>query len=478
MNIFSKRGGVNKLATSFILASIMCVTPISHTGEVTKADAQVITGGIVVNDIGNTLTNTIQTLSAVALEQKELVLDGLFYSIAQKALQGMTNDIIKWINSGFDGEPAFITDLEGYLLDISDNVAGDFIYNGELNTLCEPFKIDVAVAVANQHVKETQGGFKEKARCSIDEPGVDVEAFLAGDFNAGGWGIFLETALNPENTPIGAYIEAEVVLDLKKTEAQDLAKEELSYNGGYKSIKVCSDGGRCTVTTPGSVIKSQLEFALQIPTLSLLNADEMNETVGALFGSIANQVIGGVNGLLGLGGNASFSNNTFGASGNVSYLDAVAQESIKNNQISAAGENKIRQALVTEIKVLELQFAIVKEINTSLALFDEAKKPFANDSCWSLEVPTKVQDTLDELTVKVPVTASAVAKLQDLSDKFDASTLASEQIQLYQQFTTLQTGGLISGQTAVIEYDFFLNSELKRILDTFKKDIISAEKSC
>ena len=74
----------------------------------------------------------------------------------------------------------------------------------------------------------------------------------------------------------------------------------------------------CTVTTPGALIKDQASFALQIPALSLLNADSFNESVGNLFSNLANQALSGVNGLLGLGGSSANTNNSFGASGNLS----------------------------------------------------------------------------------------------------------------------------------------------------------------
>ena len=50
--------------------------------------------GFPVIDFQNTFTNTLQTISQIALEQKELVWDGLFFSIAKEALQ---QECVEWI---------------------------------------------------------------------------------------------------------------------------------------------------------------------------------------------------------------------------------------------------------------------------------------------------------------------------------------------------------------------------------------------
>lgn len=469
------QNGIAKKICGGILLVLLIGIPVSYKGEIKKADALVVT------DIGNTLTNTIQTLTDIALEQKEFVLDGLFFDIAQRALQQMTNDILKWVNSGFDGNPAFVTDLLGYLLEVSDTVAGEFIYGDDLGTLCTPFKLDVRIALAIQYQETYREGFKKTGACTIDELGVDIEAFINGDFTAGGWSTWFETVLNPENTAVGAYVAGGAALDRKIAQERFATNEDIRNSDGFRSQKVCTGSGsskRCVRTTPGSLIKSQAEFALQIPALSLINADEMNEVIGALFGNLAGAAITGVNGLLGLGGNTTYSNNSFGSSGNLSYLDAVAQESFNNSKRNQAGDNKIEQALITETRVLELELAIITEIEEVITLFTETRNPFESDSCWNLEIPIELVDTLDELTEKIPVTVSTIISLQDLSAQFDEATLASQQLRILQNLSSLQTAGLISGQTAAVEYDYFLNFELKEIIRIFTNDIQNEKNAC
>jgi hypothetical protein len=93
-------------------------------------------------------------------------------------------------------------------------------------------------------------------------------------------------------------------------------------------------------------------------------------------------------------------------------------------------------------------------------------------------LPTILSDTLDKLTLTIPKTVSGVAALQELATQYKATTNASTQLDILQQFTALQTEGLVSGQSALIEYDFFLNTELKEAIATFKKQLTAQELSC
>lgn len=465
---------------TILFCACLVIAPVSNTLHLKKAEAQ----GIPVQDIGQTLINTLAQLSTAALEQKELVLDPLFFNIAQQALQQMTNDILKWVNSGFDGEPAFVTDLNDYLKGIADDTAGNFIYGDGLSSLCTPFQLDTRLAVADEYQKAQYGGFKEKAECTLDDKGADTEAFLSGDFSAGGWSVWFEAVLNPLQTPVGAFVGASAELDKEVAAKQSNALRELDWGDGFLSQKICeliggsSTEEKCTIVKPGKIIAEQTNFALEIPALKMIQADEMDEVIGSLFSNLATQAITGVEGLLGLGGNASFGDNTFGVSGNLSYLDAMAEESANSTTSGTAGGSKIEQALVTETKVLNLQLAIVETVDAAIALFENAFTPYASDSCWKLEIPDKLSDTLDDLTKKVPTTVSTVLALQDLSEKYDAATSAQEQLELLEEFTSMQSNGLISGQAAAVQYDYLLNSDLKKIIDQLKKDITAQVTKC
>jgi len=463
------------------LALFVFLIPITFTAGIQQAHAQ----GMLVQDIRGTIQNTLQTISAQFLEQKEIVWDGLFFDIAQQALQQMTSSMLEWINSGNDGEPAFITDLDKYLTDAGDKVAGEFIYGDELSTLCEPFKIDVTVAAAESYAKEVHGSFKDEVACTLDKYSNDPAAFLKGDFNSGGWGAWFEVVLNPQNTPIGAKLMVEAETRELVEKEQEIKLQEANWGDGFIAQKVCSTVGsgdsakeQCYTSTPASIIRDQAAFSLQIPALRLIQADEMNEVMSSLFGNLANQAITGINGLLGLGGNGSLVANIFGADGASSYLDAIRQESSNTQQGSSGTGGRIEQALRTQTRALDLQLDIVSAIDEVSKVFQKAHEPHANNSCWNLVFPRSLEEKLAELLKEVPQTIETIIALEELSKQYKAANSPTAELEILKEFSVLQTGGLLSGQTSVIQNEFYLNNELKSVIETFKKDIIAEEKSC
>ncbi len=456
-----------------VLSLSVFLFPLSLTGF-QRAHAQ----GLPVTDVLSTIQSTLTALSSAALEEKELVWDGLFYEIANQAMQQMTSDIIEWVNSGFDGEPAFVTDLIGYLQEIAQDVAADFIYGDEFSEACPAIQLNARLAIAQnvQQENEKFGGFKKKAACTIDDiPGGNPGAFINGTFSAGGWSMWFETVLNPQNTPIGLTVMGDEARRQAEAEAKFAANEDVRNGDGFKSQKVCTEDG-CTITTPGKLIADQVSLALQAPLLRMIGADEMNEIIGALFSNLGQQALSGVNGLLGLGGNVSFSANVYGSSGDQSYLDAVRQE--QTNTGSGASGSKIEQALRTETQVLELQLAIIQELDAISNTFLDTREPYESDSCWNLDLPEEFSDKLDELTEDVPNTVEAVVTLEAMLEAYEENTSSQGQLQILQQLSRMQTEGQLSGKTAVIQYENYLRNQLRSDIDEFEEEIEDEEDSC
>ncbi len=61
--------------------------------------------------------------STGALQTKECVLDGLVVSIREALIAALTQSIINWINNGFEGGPAFVTNLNGFLGTVADQTS-------------------------------------------------------------------------------------------------------------------------------------------------------------------------------------------------------------------------------------------------------------------------------------------------------------------------------------------------------------------
>ncbi|MEX0930994.1 MAG: hypothetical protein WDZ68_01735, partial [Candidatus Paceibacterota bacterium] len=221
----------------------MCIlAPFGQQG-IQKVEAQAVT---IVSDVSTTgltnlVKNTLSEISSAAtalgmdsLVLKEFTLDGIARNVAQTALNQVTADMINWVNSGFNGSPAFVQNLGEFLLNIADRTAGEFITGPELERLCEPVRLSVRTALLKQYSEEGRSSYTPQ--CTLEEiPGVDTAAFMAGDFSSGGWYAFFELTVGSNNDPIKAYLDGQSKLYAKTTDAKNIQQQELQWADGFLS---------------------------------------------------------------------------------------------------------------------------------------------------------------------------------------------------------------------------------------------------
>jgi hypothetical protein len=256
----------------------------------------------------DTTTAGATTLQATIMQ----FLNSLAWTVAKTAVQSVTRSIVTWINSGFEGEPAFVSDLNRNLRNLSDAVAMDFFANLDAGVIDSPFLEQVAVGVgAAYYFNSSQDRISRRLRYTLNEYSRNDRAFLDGDFSQGGFNAWLATWTTQANNPIGAHyiVGQELAAEI---EAQSFERlQELMYGRGFMSWK-----GECTVRdetisldpaencikhdtlTPGVVIERQLGITLESPLRQLELADSINEIVAALAVQMVTQVAG-ASGLLG-----------------------------------------------------------------------------------------------------------------------------------------------------------------------------------
>jgi hypothetical protein len=90
-----------------------------------------------------------------------------------------------------------------------------------------------------------------------------------------------------------------------------------------QAIEGSSGGEDCSIVTPGKIVQEALTLNLDTGRQVLVQADEINELIGALLNQLANKAITGVAGLLGLSSGTGF---TYSGYAGGSFLDALNQE--------------------------------------------------------------------------------------------------------------------------------------------------------
>lgn len=295
---------------------------------------------------------------------KDFGLDSVAWIIANLVIERMSAATVNWINSGFKGTPAYVTDPTKYYSDLGNKIAGQYIFsNPNLNFLCGPISARVRLALAQNYINDNRIW-----QCKLTDAYGNMQDFL-NDFDKGGWEKFFTMTQNPTQNPIGAYVLAQSELSAEIATRQGQKKEELSWGNGFLSFKNCArwepvpqqtglgtivgdtvdpitgipqdtlpadtrsalersltvdtpdgplslgngSGQKCAeerIDTPGSVIQKKLNDVLNIGNDKLAVADEINEIVSALLNQLVSQVVGGIGrGLRGLSSPSVQNNN-------------------------------------------------------------------------------------------------------------------------------------------------------------------------
>jgi hypothetical protein len=414
--------------TIYLMMCLMIVaTPFEKinaggiSGDATEATQQRIARSASVSAVQETASagsNAATAAATASLYAKENVLDAIAWSVAKQMVSNMTRSLINWVNSGFEGSPAFVTDFKQMLIDSLDQAAGEYIQSlgGIGEFICSPFKLDVQAALTVNYAQARSGlpAGGDENQCTATGIVSNVENFLAG--TADSWGDWLEITANPENTPYGAYLAAEYSLNVRLRNEAGQEIEYARYGDGFLSQTICqaiegTNRENCTITKPGQMISQLVNFQLQTGQRSLIEADEINELIGAFTNQAVLFVVEGLNGLLGLsepGYNG----------GQGSYLDQMVAE--ENTIDYTAYKKEMDDALALEISFLELIRKVYE--NTLVVASSTTPEAIENRPVERAEFTAIVADARTEQTRVV----SNIAALNVLISRYtNASTTAA-----------------------------------------------------
>ncbi len=258
----------------------------------------------------------------VANSAKEYVGDPIAFIVANAFIKKFSAQTVAWINSGFKGNPGYLTDPGQFFLDIADNEAGRFLSTDGLKNLCSPWKAQVRLALVKNYLSDEQNN-----TCTLGKLEQNYESFT-NDFSNGGWDAWFSVTQNSSNNPYGAYFEAQSDLFRQVDDAKTTQKAELDQSGGFLSFKKCKRGteytqadvdssgardwssmtsggikvGDCApsdkeTATPGSVISDKLNQALGAGENRLEMSDEINEIAGAFLNQLIEKGLKGLRNL-------------------------------------------------------------------------------------------------------------------------------------------------------------------------------------
>ncbi|MEK7120889.1 MAG: hypothetical protein AAB840_02250, partial [Patescibacteria group bacterium] len=121
-------GYKSKKIISFVLVFCLVFTVVFVPPKKTDAGAGAAVGAclapIVAAIVASLISPAVPSADYGSYFQK--CLDGLIFAVSQEILNQITEDMVDWINSGFDGNPAFVQDYNKLLTKVADDAVGEF----------------------------------------------------------------------------------------------------------------------------------------------------------------------------------------------------------------------------------------------------------------------------------------------------------------------------------------------------------------
>ena len=259
---------------------------------------------------------------------KENFLDCIFYNVINVIIENVIRSLTRWVQSGFEGNPAFTTNYQQMARQTVNQMAGEFI-GTRLEFLCSPFKLDVQLALSR-----FAAGEKDTLVCTLDDilgnAKNAVTGFVNGDFLSGGWDGWFTYFL--KDNAYSQYEEAEKQLVLQIRSSLNQQAKEIDHGRGWLSIKrqdcwAYVKGGyhipikpseignvpdaieyECDeprITTPGGFVEESIQKQFGIAGDRLAVADEINELVWSTMTFLIRNILYDERGLAGYNPNNS-----------------------------------------------------------------------------------------------------------------------------------------------------------------------------
>jgi len=259
---------------------------------------------------------------------KEALLDCAAWVINNVIITEITQSTIEWINSGFEGNPGFVENYQSNNQRVFDGAAAAFIHSQELDFICEPFRLNIRLALIDS-VGGLGNDFYTRNQCTISRFTDNIQGFLDGDFYNGGWGAWFELTTRPQNNPYGAYLIAQGELARRITADLEEENKKLDWGRGFfpsQTTQECRaydkdnnllgtynpddpstkppgafsfECDAAQIKTPGSVVEDQLNSVVKLGNERLTVADEFNEVLATLLTYLFTEILAGDGGLRG-----------------------------------------------------------------------------------------------------------------------------------------------------------------------------------
>jgi hypothetical protein len=347
--------------------------------------------------------------------------------------------IIDWINSGFNGKPAFITDLSKFMTDIGDQAIGSILQSDSvLSFLCSPFSINVRVALGLTFSK------RRAPSCTLTGVMKNIRSF-ANNFYQGGWPAWFQLTTVDTNNAFGSMLVGEASIQASIISAQGRNLARINWGNGFlsKTEEKCNTDPNTNVqscvninVTPGELIARQASDQVGGGQETLIAADEINEIISALVSELLNKALESFSGMSASSGYQDSLYNSGSFTSNLGATDVTGGTGTGN-----AAVDQITQAVTAEQSVRASNLQAITLLDGGVASQNQVI------ACWTgktntLTDPTSLATAQTQLAAAQTIKNGFITRQQTLATAVQASTA---------NLATLQT--LLANATAATTLD-------------------------
>lgn len=239
-------------------------------------------------------------------KMKKDCMDKVAVALVRVTLQQLTESIVNWINTGYDGNPLYIRNRESFFESLGKSEINSF-----KTAAIEKFKNDPALSKNPYFKKGIIQLITNAKKTNLDDftkyqyNGPDAKAFQKSFSEGGGWAAWSSVTLSERNNPLGVSMNLTTDLYKKIEQKTEAVNGELSQQN-FLSVKKCVDPSsyevdkktnknavcdQWEVVTPGSVVQAQINQALANTGHQLDLAGDINSSVSQIFTALTNQLI-------------------------------------------------------------------------------------------------------------------------------------------------------------------------------------------
>jgi hypothetical protein len=188
-------------------------------------------------------TTPVTAVASVGHLVKDTGLDAIAWQVGRSILKGITAQTVNWINSGFKGKPAFLTNPEKFFQNQAD-LQLERILGNDLNLLCQPFAIQVRLALVKTYLQEAR-----PPACTIDRMIRTWENWGQNLEKNRAWENWFQVTQIDANNPYGAGYQARDFINVKIQSNNNKINKDLDRGKGFLTFSRCKRYARQTAPT-------------------------------------------------------------------------------------------------------------------------------------------------------------------------------------------------------------------------------------